>query len=48
VPRVAMFAGKAAPGYAMAKLIVRLINCVAEKVLFHFYICIVDPFIRCN
>jgi len=31
-PRVVIFAGKAAPGYAMAKLIVKLINDVAEVV----------------
>jgi len=32
VPRTVIFAGKAAPGYAMAKLIIRLIVAVAEKV----------------
>jgi starch phosphorylase len=32
VPRTVIFAGKAAPGYAMAKLIIRLITAVAEKV----------------
>jgi starch phosphorylase len=32
VPRAAIFAGKAAPGYAIAKLIIRLIHAVAEKV----------------
>ncbi|MEX0602689.1 MAG: glycogen/starch/alpha-glucan phosphorylase, partial [Bacteroidota bacterium] len=32
VPRTAIFAGKAAPGYFMAKLIIRLINAVAEVV----------------
>ncbi len=32
VPRTAIFAGKAAPGYDMAKLIVRLINDVAEAI----------------
>ena len=32
VPRCFVFAGKAAPGYAMAKLIIRLINGVAETV----------------
>ena len=32
VPRTVIFAGKAAPGYAMAKLIIRLILAVAEKV----------------
>jgi glycogen phosphorylase len=31
-PRCFIFAGKAAPGYAMAKLIIRLINGVAETV----------------
>ncbi len=31
-PRTVIFAGKAAPGYAMAKLIIRLINGVAEVV----------------
>jgi starch phosphorylase len=32
VPRTVMFAGKAAPGYAMAKSIIRLINSVARVV----------------
>ncbi len=32
VPRTVIFAGKAAPGYAMAKLIIRLINAAAERV----------------
>ncbi|MCX7787560.1 MAG: glycogen/starch/alpha-glucan phosphorylase [Spirochaetes bacterium] len=32
VPRIVIFAGKAAPGYFMAKLIIRLINAVAEVV----------------
>jgi starch phosphorylase len=31
-PRTVVFAGKAAPGYAMAKLIIRLINGIAEVV----------------
>ena len=31
-PRTVIFAGKAAPGYAMAKLIIRLIHAVAERV----------------
>jgi starch phosphorylase len=32
VPRTVLFAGKAAPGYAAAKLIVRLIHAVAERI----------------
>ncbi|CAB1367458.1 glycogen/starch/alpha-glucan phosphorylase [Denitratisoma oestradiolicum] len=32
VPRTFIFGGKSAPGYAMAKLIIRLINAVAEMV----------------
>jgi starch phosphorylase len=32
LPRTAVFAGKAAPGYAMAKLIIRLINAVGDVV----------------
>jgi starch phosphorylase len=32
VPRTVIFAGKAAPGYAAAKLIIRLIHAAAEKV----------------
>jgi starch phosphorylase len=32
VPRTVIFGGKAAPSYAMAKLIIRLINAVAETV----------------
>jgi starch phosphorylase len=32
VPRTAIFAGKAAPGYPMAKLIIRLINAVGDVV----------------
>jgi len=31
-PRTVIFAGKAAPGYFMAKLIIKLISCVAETV----------------
>jgi starch phosphorylase len=32
VPRTVIFAGKAAPGYAMAKLIIRLINDIADTI----------------
>jgi starch phosphorylase len=32
VPRTVIFAGKAAPGYAIAKLIIRLINAAAEVI----------------
>jgi starch phosphorylase len=32
VPKVVIFAGKAAPGYHRAKLIIKLINSVAEKI----------------
>src|SRR5262249_57629060 len=32
VPRTVIFAGKAAPGYAMAKLVIKLIHTVAERV----------------
>jgi starch phosphorylase len=32
LPRTVIFAGKAAPGYAMAKLVIRLIHAVAERV----------------
>ena len=32
VPRSIIFAGKAAPGYDMAKLVIKLINSIAEKI----------------
>ncbi|KAL7059729.1 hypothetical protein AAHC03_013003 [Spirometra sp. Aus1] len=32
VPRTIMIGGKAAPGYHMAKMIINLVNCVAEKI----------------
>ena len=32
VPRTAIFAGKAAPGYFMAKLVIRLITAVADRI----------------
>jgi len=32
VPRTVLFAGKAAPGYVMAKLIIKLINAIADMV----------------
>jgi starch phosphorylase len=32
VPRMVIFAGKAAPGYAMAKLVIKLIHAVAEMI----------------
>lgn len=32
VPRVSIFAGKAAPGYFVAKLIIRLINAVSKTI----------------
>ncbi len=31
-PRTIIFAGKAAPGYTMAKLHIKIINCVADKI----------------
>jgi starch phosphorylase len=35
VPRAVLFGGKAAPTYWTAKLIIKLINCIAEKVNHH-------------
>lgn len=32
VPRTVIFAGKAAPGYAMAKMFIKLINSIADKI----------------
>ena len=32
VPRTVIFSGKAAPGYTMAKLIIKLIHCVSDVV----------------
>lgn len=32
VPRTVIFAGKAAPGYEMAKLVIKLINSIADKI----------------
>ncbi len=32
VPRTVLFGGKAAPGYYMAKLVIKLVNAIAEKI----------------
>jgi starch phosphorylase len=32
VPRVVIFAGKAAPGYDMAKRVIKLIHCVGDVI----------------
>lgn len=40
VPRVCVIGGKAAPGYEMAKRIIKLVSAVADKVCFRASACL--------
>jgi hypothetical protein len=40
VPRICVIGGKAAPGYEMAKRIIKLVSAVADKVQLHADACI--------